>query len=91
MTELFSSCSSNLDDLLLFWNLVEVTRKFYKQRKLHVKPHHKDNPSHSKRFSKDSMVITSRLFSMNPFFEEAFVKSVTNVNIWSHLMKKSIM
>ena len=90
MTEMFSS-SSKLDDPLVFWNLAEVTRKFYKQRKFNVKPHHKDTPSHSKRFPKESMVITSRLFSMNPFFEEAFVKSVTNVNILSHLMKKSIM
>ena len=31
MTEMFSS-SSKLDDLLVFWNLAEVTRKFYKQK-----------------------------------------------------------
>ena len=45
------------------------------------------NPSQNKPFFKDSVVMTSRLLSINPFLREAVCKSRTNVKFSENVYK----
>ena len=68
-------------------NLAEVTTENFTCKIKLTRRSNEDNFSHNKLVSKNSVVITSILFFINPLLKEKFAKAETNVKFGDNVHK----